>query len=225
MDQTPPLYADTLSAYRAGVAQRAADALHHRQVLAARRAAAKQARVEARQRARRAAARRARRAHMRRPSGGLVVGDSVALGAKSCLTPLGYRVDAQVGRQFTVGVQRLQMHAADGLPASVVVHLGTNGPFSAADFESVMRLLGGQRRVVWVTIHLPDNGRYGFRDSLNQMIRDESARYDNVRVADLAQVSAEHPDWFAGDDIHLAGGGCAGFTSVVDDAVTAPRAS
>jgi len=46
-----------------------------------------------------------------RPSGGLVIGDSVSLGAESCLGPLGYRVDSAVGRQFTTGLDHLRVHA------------------------------------------------------------------------------------------------------------------
>jgi len=155
-----------------------------------------------------------------RRSGGLLVGDSVSLGAKPCLTPKGYRVDSEVGRQFSVGWQRLRDHAADGLPQSVVVHLGTNGPFSASQFQEVMNLLGSQRRVVWVTIHLPNKSQYSFRDSLNAMIRDQAAAFPNVRLADLARQGAQNPQWFYDDGIHITSAGCAGFTALVDDAVT-----
>ena len=158
----------------------------------------------------------------RRPSGGLVIGDSVSLGAESCLAPLGYHVDSEVGRQFSVGLDHLRVNAADGLPDTVVLHLGTNGPFSSDGFREAMALTGTQRRVVWVTIALPGRSQYAFVDSLNAMIRSEAAQYDNVRVADWATAAAQHPDWLAGDGIHIGGAGCTGFTQVVDAAVTRP---
>ncbi len=157
-----------------------------------------------------------------RPSGGLVIGDSVSLGAESCLGPLGYRVDSAVGRQFTTGLDHLRVHASDGLPRSVVIHLGTNGPFTSSGFSEAMALTGDQRRVVWVTIALPPRSQYSFVDSLNDMIRSQAAAYDNVEVADFARAAAQHPEWMAGDGIHINGAGCAGFTQIVDAAVTRP---
>lgn len=157
-----------------------------------------------------------------RPSGGLVIGDSVSLGAESCLDPLGYHVDSEVGRQFTTGLDHLRVHAADGLPRSVVIHLGTNGPFSSDGFSSAMALTGSERRVVWVTIALPPRSQYSFVDSLNDMIRSLAADYDNVRVADFARAAAQHPEWMASDGIHINGAGCEGFAQTVDAAVTAP---
>lgn len=158
----------------------------------------------------------------RRPSGGLLIGDSVSLGAQSCLAARGYRVDSEVGRQFSTGLDLLRGHAAGGLPRTVVIHLGTNGPFDSSGFASAMQLVSGVDRVVWVTIALPPAARYSFVDSLNSMIRSQAAAYDNVRVADFAAAAARHPEWLAGDGIHIAGAGCDGFTQVVDAAVTRP---
>ena len=157
-----------------------------------------------------------------RPSGGLVIGDSVSLGAESCLSGRGYRVDSEVGRQFSTGLDLLRVHAADGLPRTLVIHLGTNGPFDSSGFASAMQLADDVERVVWVTIALPPASRYSFVDSLNDMIRSQAAGYDNVRVADFASAAARHPEWLAGDGIHIAGAGCDGFTQVVDEAVTRP---
>lgn len=172
--------------------------------------------------ARKAAQRRAaRRAAQRRESGGLLVGDSVSIGAERCLEPLGYVLDSEVGRQFSTGLQRLRSHAAAGLPETVVVHLGTNGPFSADGFADVMQLIGSQRRAVWVTIALPDLSRYSFANDQNELIGSMAARYDNARVADWAAAADQNPDWTA-DGIHLTSSGCEGFTRVVDEAVRAP---
>lgn len=157
-----------------------------------------------------------------RPSGGLLIGDSVSLGAESCLAPLGYSVDSEVGRQFDVGLQSLRSHAGNGLPNTVVVHLGTNGPFAESGFDEVMTVTGTDRRVVWVTIALPAEDKYSFADSLNRMIRSKAQNYDNVRIADFAAQAAEHPEWMAPDGVHIGGSGCAGFAEVVDAAVTAP---
>ena len=197
-----------------------AEARARREAERARREAKRRARERAQ---RRTEAREARRlAQLQRPSGGLVVGDSVSLGAKSCLTPLGYRLDSEVGRQFTVGLQRIRIQASQGLPDTVVVHLGTNGPFGSDGFREVMGILGTERRVVWVTIALPDRSPYGFRDGLNEMIRGQAAEYPNVRVADFGEQALGHPEWFYGDGVHINSAGCRGFAGIVDGAVTDP---
>lgn len=183
--------------------------------------AAARERLRRRIAARRAAEQRAkRREAQQRASGGLLIGDSVSLGAERCLEPLGYDLDSEVGRQFTTGLERLRSHAASGLPDTVVVHLGTNGPFGADGFTEVMELTGSQRRVVWVTIALPDLSRYSFADEQNELIRSMAARYDNARVADWAAAADENTDWTA-DGIHLTSSGCEGFADVVDAAVRA----
>lgn len=170
---------------------------------------------------RRAELRERRRQARQRESGGLLVGDSVSLGAQRCLESLGYELDSEVGRQFTTGLQRLRSHAADGLPETVVVHLGTNGPFSSDGFAEVMELIGSERRVVWVTIALPDLPRYGFADEQNELIKSMAGRYENARVADWAAAAEANPGWTA-DGIHLTGSGCEGFTGVIDAAVRSP---
>ena len=208
--------------------------LRHQDLLAAaaaeRRAqlrAEREARRLERERAAKRKERRARkealkRAGMTRSPGGLIVGDSVSLGAERCLTPLGYRLDSDVGRQFAAGLQRLRAQAAKGLPNTVVIHLGTNGPFSVSGFQEAMSLVDGQERVVWVTIALPPKPQYQFRDDMNELIRQQAARYDNVRVADFAAAAAQHPEWFHEDGVHINGAGCAGFAETVNDAVVAP---
>ena len=196
--------------------------------LEAQRLAELKAAREARQLARkRAAKKKARQQALKeakavRATGGLIVGDSVSMGAESCLITDGYRLDSSVGRPFAEGLQRLKVQQANGLPETVVIHLGTNGPFSLDGFRSAMSLVQAQERVVWVTIALPDKAQYQFRDSMNDLIRAAAADYDNVRVADFGAAAEQHPEWFHSDGVHINSAGCRGFTDIVNDAVSAP---
>ena len=71
----------------------------------------------------------------------LAVGDSVMLGAEQSLEaaiPTIY-VDAKVSRQFWDATVVLQQYKNAGLlPPTIVVHMGTNGDFSDADFAQMM---------------------------------------------------------------------------------------
>jgi hypothetical protein len=210
-----------------------------RRALAKKRAAAKlraEARMRAEEKKRIAAAERAaaeRRAAMDREQattnspaagvqrrGGLVIGDSVALGAESCLARLGFDVDAVQSRSFDAGFTALRQRPRASLPSAVVIHLGTNGPFSASEFHAVMAHIGGDRHVTWVTIALPDRDPYGFEGSLNAMIKSLASSYNNTSVADWNRASRDKGHWFYNDQIHINSQGCEGFGNVVGAATS-----
>ena len=153
-----------------------------------------------------------------RPRGGLVIGDSVALGAQSCLAARGYSADAVQSRTFSEGFAALRATARADLPANLVIHLGTNGPFGSDDFHAVMSYIGDGHYVTWVTISLPDKGAYGFESSLNNMIKSVAGQYRNTSIADWNAASAGNDHWFYGDLIHINGSGCEGFAETVASA-------
>lgn len=76
------------------------------------------------------------------PGGALGFGDSVMVDAAPALNALGIAVDAGVNRQFfNAARDLLYLAIANKLPPTVVVGLGTNGPFSPQQFDEVMRVL------------------------------------------------------------------------------------
>ena len=90
------------------------------------------------------------------PKGRFGVGDSIMLSAKPELRPLGYGVNASVGRQFGAGVWIVRHKAEDGtLPKRVIVHLGTNGTIDPGDCDRLVGYAGPKRRVFLVTIKVP----------------------------------------------------------------------
>lgn len=88
----------------------------------------------------------------------LAVGDSVMLGCAPNLEQLiGHRlrVDAVVGRQTDATVARLaQYRAADGLPSTVIVQIGDNGPVWYADMQKLRSVLKGVPVVVLVNVRV-----------------------------------------------------------------------
>jgi len=130
------------------------------------------------------------------------VGDSVMLDYQDPLKAAipGINVDAAVSRQWADGEFVLQTMKAQGqLGALVIVGLGTNGPITTADFDSMMRILSGASRVVFVNVHVDRP----WQDPNNAVIASGAARYPNVVVADWATLAAQNPQWFGGDGTHL----------------------
>lgn len=152
------------------------------------------------------------------------IGDSVMLGARSCMQERGYVVDAKGSRQVTSGTQTLAEMSA--IPRWVVTHFGTNGGLDDRDLDAVMAVLGPRRHVVMLTVQLPDGTqRYTFEASTNEAIRRMPNRYPNVQVVDWNSASNRHPEWTGGDGIHLTPSGCRAFTALLEPAVRRPLAS
>ncbi len=113
----------------------------------------------------------------------------------------GIQVDAAVSRQWSDGVAILQELKASGqLGAEVVVALGTNGPITDTDFDTMMQTLDGASRVVFVNTHVDRP----WQDANNAVLTAGAAKYPNVYVADWATLAAQNPQWFGADGTHLA---------------------
>ncbi|WP_208029275.1 acyltransferase family protein [Rhabdothermincola sediminis] len=129
------------------------------------------------------------------------MGDSVMLGAASTLQALGpgVQVDAAVGRQVQVGLEMLAWYRDAGLLGqTVVVHLGNNGTFTAAQFDRLVELLAGHRIIV-LTVKVPR----GWEAPNNQVIFEGVQRHPSVEMIDWKSIGEAHPEFFYDDGMHL----------------------
>ncbi len=130
------------------------------------------------------------------------VGDSVMLDYQDPLRAAipGISVDAAVSRQWSDGESFLEgLKAAGQLGGDVIVGLGTNGPITDADFDSMMAILGGASRVVFVNVHVDRP----WQDSNNAVLARGATRYHNAVVADWHALAMQNPQWFGSDGTHL----------------------
>ena len=131
------------------------------------------------------------------------IGDSVMMDYQPALEKLlpGIVIDGSVGRQWSTGEQLLaQEKAAGTLGAVVVVGLSTNGPITAAMFDSMMSTLSGASRVVFVNVHVDQP----WQDPNNAVLAAGVARYKNATLVDWNAAANEHPEWFGADGTHIA---------------------
>lgn len=154
----------------------------------------------------------------------LAIGDSVMLGAQPCLAKVGVTVDAAESRSFGAGHRILTAALAKGtVPDAVVLHLGTNGPFSVDSFDAVMQEVGPERQVYWVNVHLPAVERYAYAAEDNAVIAERVPLWPNAHLVDWDAAAKANPQWLYKDKTHLTEEGCTAFAQLVDDAVRAPR--
>jgi hypothetical protein len=143
-----------------------------------------------------------------RPIRGAVnaLGDSVMLDAAPALRQAipTIVIDAAVDRSALPGPDLIAELARSGrLGSEIVFDLGTNGGFTLGVLNRVLDVAGG-RRVVMVTAHCPYCNTVAQQ---NSVMRAFCTPARGCYVADWDGLAKRHPEWFAGDGVHMGAGG------------------
>ncbi len=148
------------------------------------------------------------------------IGDSIMLGSSGALQSVlgNLSIDAAVGRQVSEALNVLRAKRAAGQLGDVIlIHIGTNGTFTAAQFDEMMSLAGG-RRVVFVNIKAPRN----WQDPNNALLASKVRQYPNARLIDWYSTSINRPDFFAGDGIHPSLAGRNAYANLIASRLAGP---
>jgi peptidoglycan/LPS O-acetylase OafA/YrhL len=152
-----------------------------------------------------------------------VIGDSVALGALDTLASAlpGAVVDAEVGRQFWgVAAVITELEQQGALGEVVVLHLGSNGPFTTQQFEAIVGLLEG-RTVVFVNVTVPRR----WEADVNRALVSKIEGLPGVSLADWHTLSRSTAEYFSADGVHLTSVGERAYAALIAEAVAAAIAS
>lgn len=146
----------------------------------------------------------------------LAIGDSVLLAASPALNQSlghGITIDAAVGRQAQTGLDRLAAYKASGQLSTyktVLIDLGTNGPFTPQQMTTLTQLTESVPLVVLFTVSAP---RSWIAES-NSSIRAEVAQHPaNMRLADWSAVVS--PSLLYPDGIHPDPAGAETYTQLL----------
>jgi peptidoglycan/LPS O-acetylase OafA/YrhL len=149
----------------------------------------------------------------------VAVGDSVMVGARPQLRERfgTIRVDAKVARQVSEGINRLKLMRRRGqLGDVVIIHLGNNGKFTSAQFDEIMRIVSGVKRVLFVNVKVPRR----WEASVNRVLVAGVHRYPGV-----VYVNWRH-QWrycngriFGSDATHLTPAGARCYARVIAGAI------
>jgi peptidoglycan/LPS O-acetylase OafA/YrhL len=151
------------------------------------------------------------------PRGFVAVGDSVMLGASASLDAIGaVKVDAEVSRPWDAAPAVTAALRDQGVVDDVlVIHLGTNGPVTAAVFDELMADVSDVGRVIVVNVRVPRR----WESEVNAVIADGVTRWPNAELLDWHGFSNDRPALFAADGVHLTEAGMAAYASLVENAV------
>lgn len=143
----------------------------------------------------------------------VALGDSVMLGAAEELQAAGFAVDAVKSRQMVTFLPDMQaIRDAGSFGPVVVVHLGTNGPFSQTTLDQMMGLVAEVPRVLVLT----GKGDRDWIGGNNAKIRGLAALYPGVTVIDWEVLSEDCTgNCFYDDGIHLTQSGQTFYADVI----------
>jgi hypothetical protein len=129
------------------------------------------------------------------------IGDSVMVASAAALekTLPGISINAQVGRQMYTAPDLLRELQAEGrLRQIVVVGLGTNGAFSVDVLNSIASIIGSDRTLVLLTVHVPDP----WQDPVNSMVTGFAKTRPNTVLVDWNSACDADPGMLWQDHTH-----------------------
>lgn len=132
----------------------------------------------------------------------LAIGDSVMVDGSSGLRKIfpNMIINADVSRGIDVALNLLQDYKDKGiLPEVVVLGMGTNGMISAAQIKQAMQIVGPQRQVFWINVHVPTKP---WEKPVNNILNQQAHNFANLQIIDWYNYAQEHSNWFFEDHVH-----------------------
>lgn len=142
------------------------------------------------------------------------IGDSVMAGSSNNLKVIFPQmiVDAAVSRQLVNSFDLVNSYKQKGaLNDTVLIALGTNGPFTSDDMAHMMQIIGPSRRVFWINTKVPRQ----WQGDVNELLTESAAKYRNLTVIDWYKYSVSHQDWFYDDQTHPSPDGSKYYTAFI----------
>jgi peptidoglycan/LPS O-acetylase OafA/YrhL len=145
--------------------------------------------------------------------GGLwVTGDSVILGIRSQLDlvqNIGL-INARVGRQASELLEEIRRDKEKMSEATVIFNLGNNNKLTEEQVSLIFQELVDQPRIIVVNASVP---RSWLADN-NALIKKYADLY-SARLVDWESISANHPEYFAPDGVHLVPAGARAYVDAI----------
>lgn len=157
-------------------------------------------------------------AHPKNPLTVTAIGDSVMIDITPYLknTFPDIRIDAQIGRQLSKAIPVVEQLKNEGnLGNYVIIGLGTNGAFTTEQLVSLIKLIGNERKIIFINTRVPRP----WESIVNERLKVTVTKYPNVTLVDWYAASAGKKDYFAPDGVHLTNVGAEAYAVLVAKAV------
>ena len=149
------------------------------------------------------------------------IGDSIMVDAATDLKALlpGIVIDAKIGQQlYQVQNTVPELKANGDIGDRLILELGTNGPYSVTQLENLLNSLGPMKKIVLINTKVPRP----WQTQVNATIATVAAHYPNTTLMNWYADSANDPQYFYTDGIHLNPAGAQYCASLIVQALDAP---
>jgi peptidoglycan/LPS O-acetylase OafA/YrhL len=146
-----------------------------------------------------------------------VTGDSVILGIRYELgdqRSIGL-INARVGRQAPELLDVIKHDKLSVGDSPVVFDLGNNNALSRQQVSDIFAEVIDQPKIIVVNTAVPRP----WREANNQLIAEFAAQNSKVRLVDWANISQDHPEYFAPDGVHLKPAGIRVYVAAIVEAL------
>ena len=146
-----------------------------------------------------------------------LTGDSIILGARYKLEqkyPLAL-VNARVGRQIGELISAVTADRNQVTKNTVVMDVGNNNRITRESLVQLLDLVKNQPHVILLNTSVPR----GWKDANNALINEVIPLYPNVTLIDWANISNNHPEFFAPDGVHLNDNGSDVYVAAIVEAL------
>ncbi len=146
------------------------------------------------------------------------IGDSVMIDIAPYLknTFPDIKIDAQIGRQLSKAIPVVEQLKNEGdLGNYVIIGLGTNGAFTTEQLVSLIKLIGNERKMIFINTRVPRP----WESIVNEKLKVLESEYSNITLVDWYAASAGKGDYFAPDGVHLTKVGAEAYAALVAKAV------
>ena len=150
---------------------------------------------------------------LRADDGLWVTGDSVILGIRSQLgekLPITL-INARIGRQAGELADVMRSDAAQVPNAPVIFNLGNNNLLVREQIFAIFEIVKKQPEIIVINSAVPRP----WREPNNALIEEVAAQYPQVQIVDWNSLSADRPDYFAPDGVHLVPAGVSAYVDAI----------
>ncbi|MDE4541180.1 acyltransferase family protein [Thermoanaerobacterium sp. R66] len=146
-----------------------------------------------------------------------IIGDSILIDTKPYLEEMlpGITIDGKVGRQMYQAKDVVKNLKAKGKIDTLIVELGTNGPFTEDQLLSLLKSAEPVKRVILVNVRVPRP----WESIVNETLSKVSSEYPHTTLIDWYKASYGHDSFFSPDAVHLEPSGAKYFASLIANAV------
>ncbi|WP_099221374.1 acyltransferase family protein [Listeria costaricensis] len=146
----------------------------------------------------------------------LAIGDSIMIDIEPYLRDAvpNVTIDGKIGRQLVDAISLAPSYQQFNTSSSaVVLELGTNGPFSEQQLDTLLDDFD-QAHIFLVNTRVPR----GWESEVNESINEQSDR-PNVTVVDWYSLAINHSNYFGSDGVHLTKTGSEAYVNLLVDSM------